>query len=247
MSISVALPGGISFKSMTSGSLPTNTWVYFTYLGTPRYGAGGFVYQGKLYIAGGRNGGKAIKTLEIIDLTTAKRSYGSDMPVYRSHFGFVFDESKPAFYVVGGVDESSWPRPEIYSYNPITNEWKAETAKLPKGIGYTQAVLVGGYIYVVGGVDDQGNILKDTYKVDISGGTVSQVASMNKGRENHACAELGGMIYCFGGDDGGTILQSVEMYNPSTNTWTNLGDILPEALTGLTAVKHGDKILILGG
>ena len=168
-----------------------------------------------------------------------------DRPEGRAHFGYVFDGSK--FYVIGGIDNGGVPRKEIYSYDPGTNSWSKETVGLPKGIAYASAVIVGSNIYLIGGLDENGDIIGDVYLIDIAGGSVAQKASMNHPRQNHACAELGGKIYCFGGDDGSQPMKNVEMYDPNTDTWTDLGSIMPEALSGLAAVKYNGKILIIGG
>jgi len=70
-------------------------------------------------------------------------------------------------------------------------------------------------------------------------------------RENPACAELGGRIYCFGGDDGSSSLQVVERYDPSLDAWSVLDVKLPTALTGLRASKMSingkEYILLVGG
>lgn len=34
-----------------------------------------------------------------------------------------------------------------------------------------------------------------------------------------------GLLYAVGGHDGPLVRNSVEMYNPETNTWTQLGDM----------------------
>ena len=404
MSIVIIPSAALLFKELSPDSKAVNAWIYVANLGTPRKGAGGFIYNGKLYIVGGVTPSGIVTTsVEIIDLATGERSYGEYMPEGRAHFGYTFGGNK--FYVIGGIDNGGVPRKEIYSYDPGANSWTKETAELPKGIAYAPAVLyrvdivsgpveepdfgcsgynasvnnkvtdpdktlaidgeygclethdgwtgqyeqawliydfgrkisgnirvrirnmvvphtgycvdatfkiqyssdgsswVDGYskrvtseydsgwmditftidgaryirifqssttgcmgdlytyidgiavdppayipmIYLVGGLDENGDIIGDTYLIDVAGVTVTQKASMNHPRQNHACAELGGKIYCFGGDDGSQPMNSVEMYDPDTDTWTDLGSIMPEALSGLAAVKYNGKILIIGG
>jgi len=74
---------------------------------------------------------------------------------------------------------------------------------------------------------------------------------MNNARENHACESLGNYVYVFGGDNGTSIFDTIERYDPATDTWEVLDVTLPQALTGITATKininNTNYILIMGG
>ena len=101
------------------------------------------------------------------------------------------------------------------------------------------------------GIDSDGNILSDVYEYDPSADTVAQKAPLNVARENAACAELNGYIYCLGGDDGSSKLDTVERYDPSTDTWQLLSLKLPSPITGAKAARividSKTYILIVGG
>ena len=43
---------------------------------------------------------------------------------------------------------------------------------------------------------------------------------MPTARERLAVRVINNVLYAVGGDNGGSILNTVEAYNPSTNTWT---------------------------
>jgi len=47
----------------------------------------------------------------------------------------------------------------------------------------------------------------------------TQIADMLNRRRNAGVAAVNGMIYVVGGDDGTTNLNTVEFYNPQTDTW----------------------------
>jgi len=62
------------------------------------------------------------------------------------------------------------------------------------------------------------------------------------------CSPDGNVLYVFGGQDGSTftVLTSVQMYDPGTNTWTARAD-MPVALMNMEAEAVGGKIYIVGG
>ena len=134
-----------------------------------------------------------------------------------------------------------WDRsfPDYFEY--VNVDWTVS------GVTPTQTAT----IYVVGGIDEEGNVLRDVYVFNPENNSVTQVASLSIARQNHACAVLQGMIYCFGGDDGSSPLSSIEVYDPSANRWTLLDVTLPKPLTGLAAVtvniRNKDYILLIGG
>jgi len=225
-----------------------SAYILMTTLGIPRYGAGSFIYNNKLYVVGGVGTRGVTNVIERVDLSTLKRDYPQYLPSPRAFFAFGFINGK--FYVAGGVDEGGVPRKEIFEYDPSTNSVSTKT-NLPKGVAYCGSAVAGGKLYVIGGIDDAGNILKDTYVYDPSANSVSTRASMNYARENLACNELGGKIYCFGGDDGSSLMSVVEVYDPSSNAWSVLNINLPLPLSGLNSTKvliNGvEKILLVGG
>jgi N-acetylneuraminic acid mutarotase len=242
--------GGARFKKATPVYIKMNPeWAGLVSMGIPRYGGAMFIYSNTLYIVGGMTRTGVTSAVEKIDLPTQTRSHGTSMTEPRSHFAFGLVGTK--LYILGGIDRGAMPRNTIYVYDIPNNSWSTLSTTLPKNIAYCGSAVLGNVVYIIGGTDDQGNILKDTYAFDTSNNTISSKASMNTARQNHACAPLGGKIYCFGGDGGSNPLQSIEVYDPSTNTWTQLNVLLPKGVTGLTALpityQNKNYILLLGG
>ena len=225
------------------------TFIDLTNVGTPRYGGSAFIYNDKLYLVGGFIGSKLTTAIERIDLVTLERDYPQYLPEGRAHFGYGFVNDK--FYIIGGIGIGSVPRNDIYEYDPSTNTVTKKSAVLPKGVSNCGSVVLNNLIYIMGGVDDQGNILADVYVYDPSNDTISTKSSMNTPRQNLACDEINGKIYCFGGDDGSSRLDVVERYDPDTDTWEILNVKLPEPLSGIRASKiildSKEYILIVGG
>jgi hypothetical protein len=71
-------------------------------------------------------------------------------------------------------------------------------------------------------------------------------APMEQGRWGHASTVHDGKIYVFGGKDHYDILDSVEIYDPVTDTWT-AGAATPSQLWQSHAITWGDSIYLVGG
>jgi len=240
---------GVRFKKAEPVYELSYDWVSVLSLGVPRYGGATFVYGDYLYIVGGITARGVTTLVERVYLKDFSRAYVAPLPAGRAFFSHGLVDSK--FYVLGGIDVGSTPTNTIFVYDVIVDSWSTLTVTLPKKIAWCSSAVLNGKIYVIGGQDDEGNILNTTYEFNPTNNTVSAKALLNRARQNHACATLGGKIYCFGGDDGSSNLNSIESYDPSTNTWTVLDITLPEALTGLVAIpiviEDKNYILILGG
>jgi len=214
-------------------------FIDLTDLGVPRWGAGMFIYSNRLYIVGGYTDKGVTSVIEYIDLATLQRVYPAYLPIPLAHFGYGFINN--VFYIAGGISSDLVPQRAIYAYDPSSNQVTQKTS-LPKGVAYCSSVVYNNKLYIIGGIDDQGNILSSAYVYDPSNNTVSSIASMNVARSGLACSELGGKIYCFGGDNGSDPMNVIEVYDPSTNRWTQLSATLPQPLSGITATK-----VIIGG
>ncbi len=84
------------------------------------------------------------------------------------------------------------------------------------------AVCIEGNVYVVGGDDDDGSVLRSAEVYDASVGQWRALPEMSVARS--ACAVVGieGKLYVVGGSDGTVPLASVECYDPVANEWRML-------------------------
>lgn len=85
-----------------------------------------------------------------------------------------------------------------------------------------QSTVIGGNIYVTGGATRSGGAGTTTLEVfDIISNIWQTKTSMNTARQFHASAEYDGKLYVFGGHSSGVnTLSSVEVYDPTTDSWT---------------------------
>ena len=229
------------------------SWISYAPIGVPRYAGGAFIYEGKIYFIGGKTTtGRPTTAVEVVDIMTLQRSYGEPAPIPIAHFAHAFDGRY--FYVIGGLTTGDNFLKKVLRYDPEQNLWTDLGDILPKGIARACFALTDPDTpkgYLMGGVDENGNIIATTYEIDLSTPTVTEKAAMSTARENHACGYLGGYVYVFGGDNGSSIFDTIEKYDPATDTWEQLSSTLPDALTGITATKikinNKEYILIIGG
>jgi N-acetylneuraminic acid mutarotase len=141
-----------------------------------------------------------------------------------------------SLYVIGGLGKDSiLDTTEIYS--PKTNKWQTANFKLPTvRLDHACAVL-GGFVYVVGGIGDtkDWSTPRDTWftdsvlALDVAAGTFSKRASLPRKRGDLALAAFseGGLLAIGGettagkGKDARTVIASHEtwMYVASRDTW----------------------------
>ena len=148
----------------------------------------------------------------------------------------------------GGVDK---PRSESYLFDPKTNTFKP-VGKLKTARAQHQAVLLSdGRVLVLGGRQSTYNVLASVEIYDANKGTWSQAGAMTVERVNHAAVLMkDGNVLTVGGA-GKEVWQphkSLEIFKPTSNSWTVLGLALAQgrALTSATSLGSG-KVIIAGG
>ncbi len=118
--------------------------------------AGG--YEGRIYVAGGREGGIGAHTpqVDILEVATGTWTLGTPMPTSRG--GAMAAMIGPQLYVFGGEGNPGNPPTNLYNevevYHVLANTWRSLTPMNPPIHG-TGAAAVNGLIYIPGGADVQ--------------------------------------------------------------------------------------------
>jgi N-acetylneuraminic acid mutarotase len=92
------------------------------------------------------------------------------------------------------------------------------------------AACVDGLLYVVGGLDENGDALASAECYDPSTGDWRALADMSLERYECAAACIDGLLYVAGGQDCidgalAIVVASAECYDPSTKQWRGLPDM----------------------
>jgi N-acetylneuraminic acid mutarotase len=156
-------------------------------------------------------------------------------------------------YLFGGQNTSNAVSNLVQIYNSQTNTWSIG-APMPAGLMQGQAITsYNGKIYLFGGRTAASGGLSDLVRVyNPDNNTWTTAAPMMIPKAQFAAVlNNDGRIYIVGGRGSyqpnvGPFFHSVEIYNPSNNTW-DWGPDLPSAVGGTTLVNSNGNLFLMGG
>ncbi|MCI0633405.1 MAG: hypothetical protein L0206_05725 [Actinobacteria bacterium] len=141
---------------------------------------------------------------------------------------------------------------DLDRYDPATDTWTS-LADMATGRGGLGVAVVGDSLYAIGGrtgsTPCSGGVLATVERYDIGSDTWTAVASLPSARSDLAAIAHGGKIYVFCGcTDAGTALDDVDVYDPTTDTWSTAPADLPTARASMYgAAAMGNTIYVIGG
>jgi hypothetical protein len=161
----------------------------------------------------------------------------ANAPAIRTEAGYV--NLNGTLHLVGGLKAH-------HVYDPATNTWSTK-APLPVKLNHVQAVVVGGKIYVVGGLTSwpDGDV-NTVYIYDPGSNTWTQGAPMPVGRGAGATVVHNGKIYYAGGMHGGVAVNLFDVYDPTTNSWSSLPS-MPRVREHFHGAVVNGKLWAIGG
>jgi len=156
----------------------------------------------------------------------------------------VMGESSVSFngslYVLGGRDQNSVNRAEVFRYEPGPDSW-ATLAQMPAVRNWAGSAEANGYIYVVDG-SDGGGALNTVFQYDIAANSWSTAPNTLAATYGPAVVSLNNGIYRIGGlDPDGVFTTSVELLGQGFVAPLPLGVAWPSAvaLNGYIYVAGG--------
>lgn len=155
------------------------------------------------------------------------------------------------FYTAGGRFIGA--RNDLWSYSPPSDTWTVLAPMLQGRAGFPLAV-AGNALYAFGGRLNTGGPcngapIARVERYDIDTDTWSPVAPMPRPLSDRAAATIGGKIYLFGGCETQlSIVNSVDVYDPVTDTWSTEPTDMPTARAAMYSVdSKGNAIYVIGG
>jgi hypothetical protein len=207
--------------------------------------------DGILYVTGFHNGGGrrvADGRVFAYDPATNKWTVRQPMPAGTERGASCVTTIGKKIYVFGGTNDLTLPNASIYDTQ--ADSWEALPA-MPALRQHCVAAVVDGKIFIVSG-RDMGieGIEAGSWVYDPVARTYAARAPIRTPRGGAAGGVLGGHIYVFGGEgnaaDPSGIFRQAEVYDPVTDAWTALPDMLvPRHGTGGAVI--GERIFIPGG
>lgn len=129
----------------------------------------------------------------------------------------------------GGVSVAS----SVEVYDTTSGTWTA-MADMSSDRAYHAAVAVGTRIYVMGGQDNNDNVLRSAEVYDTETSVWGRIQPMGTARYQVAAAAIRTRIYVAGGSDG-PVFASAEMYDTDSGVWS---DIAP-----MDAARHNHNMV----
>ncbi|KAL5238858.1 hypothetical protein ACI65C_006268 [Semiaphis heraclei] len=173
-----------------------------------------FSVGGYNYIDGGLN------SSEVFNVSIQERRLVSNMSCCRRLVGVGVLNN--LLYAVRGFDSSSEQcLKSVECYDPSIDTWTL-VAELSVGRASVGIGILDGVIFAVGGFcnGDVGASCKSVETYATSTGVWNSVADMHFCRINPVVVALDGLLYVMGGSTANIgYLDSIEIYNPRTNTW----------------------------
>jgi N-acetylneuraminic acid mutarotase len=214
-----------------SAQMPTSPWKKGAPFPEPDEELYGVAMNGKLYVIGGWNDGKAGGVTYEYDPATDKWTKKQSMPRPAHHAALAAANGK--IYVMGGFVAPSdtalplgaaWqPIDNAWQYDPIADSWKS-LPPLPTKRGSAVAVEVGGKIYTIGGATTmEGRVL------DTSSGRLGDSKDP--------------FFTAFGA---ARVLSVNEVYDPATNKWETRQPMSVPRNHAFAGAVNG-KIYVIGG
>jgi probable HAF family extracellular repeat protein len=213
---------GTALRTVTAYNPGTNAWSSGVALPAARQAGNGAVAIGSLlYVPGGYDAaGSLSRTLYAFNTTTRTWATKASLPIPSGCGGSAVISGK--VYVFTGCTRSSSGATtrvgRLHRYDPSTNTWTA-LASAPEAHYQPAMGVIGGKLYVAGGIEAGGTVSRRLDVYNPSTNTWATKASMPTARRAAAGAVVGGRLHVVGGLSGGSYLATVEAYDPVTNFW----------------------------
>ncbi|XP_077297299.1 kelch-like protein 41b [Arctopsyche grandis] len=199
---------------------------------------------------GGKNSAlQSATSVEYIDLKSGRKYPLKPLNQARHRFSAVTlrRDSSTDVYAIGGYNSGILSSVERWNSN--TGDWEI-IAPLLVSVFFHSVSVVNDKIFVTGGVSfENTHIITNKvqmYSVETNSWTYR--AQMIQARQRHSSAEFKGKLFVVGGwnELNGTILDSVEYYDPIANLWTAFTK-LPKPAKGISLCCFQNKLLSMGG
>ncbi|KAM4557097.1 actin-binding protein IPP isoform 1-T2 [Fundulus diaphanus] len=217
----------------------TKQWAAVASLNFPRCGVGVCPCHGALYALGGWIGSEIGKTMERYDPEENKWEVIGSMAVPRYYFGC--SELQGLIYVIGGISDEGMELRSAEVYDPISRRWSALPV-MSQRRAYVGVACLNNCVYAVGGWNEALGALETVEKYCPEEEKWVEVAPMSTPRAGLSVSAVNGLLYAVGGRAASrdfsapVTMDSVEIYDPHLDTWTEVGNMITSRCDGGLAV-----------
>lgn len=217
----------------------TKQWAAVASMNHPRCGLGVCSCFGGIYALGGWIGAEIGNSIERFDPVENIWQIVGSMVVPRYYFGCC--EMQGLIYVIGGISNEGMELRACDVYNPISKRWTA-LPPMEARRAYLGVAALNDCIYAVGGWNEREDALNSVEKYSVEEEKWVEVAAMKLPRAGVSVVAVNGFLYAAGGrassqDFSAPVTSdSVEVYNPHTDSWTEIGNLITSRCEGGVAV-----------
>lgn len=161
------------------------------------------------------------------------------MAVPRYYFGCC--ELQGFIYVIGGISDEGVELRSAEVYDPISRRWSALPVMVTRR-AYVGVASLNNCIYAVGGWNEALGSLETVEKYCPEEEKWVEVAPMSVPRAGVSVSAVNGLLYAVGGRASSrdfsapVTVDSVEIYDPHLDTWTEIGNMITSRCDGGVAV-----------
>jgi glucose/arabinose dehydrogenase len=214
--------------------------------------AGGTAVGGKLYVVAGKTSAGPQSTMYVYDPVANSWTTGPSLPGPAVENPAIATVNDKLYAFGGSTAPFSGAVANASVFDPASSSWTS-LAPMPTARGGATAQVLGGKIYVAGGMDVNGASVAIVEIFDPATNSWTSGPSMGTARDNPGSAVLDGDFYVFGGrtrlangsEVDGT-LASVERFDPATGTWAARAPMPTGRRTMMVGTLRG-RAQVMGG
>ena len=202
--------------------------------------------NGNIYVMGGYPSTRVtVRTVQVYDSTQNRWSFTTPLPIPLNHAMPAVANGR--LFIIGGQTDTGEAYVDaVFEYNPATTNWTAR-APMPTARSAGATAVIGDLIYVAGGRPPRG---QDFAVYNVTSNRWTTLPDMPTGRNHLAAAPIDGRVYVAGGRLGAgftsQMVPTLEMFDPSTGSWTNRAPML-EPRGGVNGIAIGGCFFVFGG
>ncbi len=227
----------------------TNTWTSKQAMTQARGGASSFVLNNKGYIVGGTQiHGDSLTVNEEYDFITNTWSIKAPLPQPLTLAGFTTNLAHTIGYLFGGGDATYIGSNNIYAYTQSTNTWQ-NIGSTPISAADVKAYNINDLIYVNFNVSVSSITETETkfYSYNLNSQVWTELESPIDYRVTPILLGYGNYLYLLGGMNiYGYTTDTNQIYNISTNTWSN-GVPMQTTRMSFAGAVLGSNLYVFGG
>lgn len=197
------------------------------------------VYDGRIYIFGGRHDSEIVSAVEMFDANAGYWQTVSEMPAPR--FGLTSVVVDSAIWLIGGSEQNSSSSQRVDIYYPASNRWE-QGPSLATGRSSAMAALIQGTVYVFGGF--YFGPVSGYEKYDPGAGAWQMAGSMPSPMAASGYAGDGSTMWLAGGMGSGGMTDQVLRFDGQS--WTPTAT-LTRAKSECAAVVFDGRLYVFGG